>query len=84
MNTEAIAGQWMFGMHKGTQGIHLRLRLTACDNFFFYKKKLTSPLMSATSITKQSAWICFTACVVVTSDTMSSTLEFQRDSVSGG
>ena len=38
--------------------------------------------MSATSITKQSAWICFTACVVVTSDTMSSTPEFQRDSVS--
>ena len=78
MNTEAIAGQSMFGMHKGTQGIHLRLRLTACD------KKKTSPLMSAISITKQSAWICFTACVVVTSDTMSSTLEFQRDSVSGG
>ena len=40
--------------------------------------------MSATSITKQSAWICFTACVVVTSDTMSSTPEFQRDSVSDG
>ena len=80
MNTEAIAGQSMFGMHKGTQGIHLRLRLTACDK----KKKKSSPLMSAISITKQSAWICFTACVVVTSDTMSSTLEFQRDSVSGG
>ena len=79
MNTEAIAGQSMFGMHKGTQGIHLRLRLTAC-----YLKNETSPLMSAISITKQSAWICFTACVVVTSDTMSSTLEFQRDSVSGG
>ena len=40
--------------------------------------------MSATSITKQSAWICFIACVVVTSDTMSSTPEFQRDSVSDG
>ena len=35
MNTEAIAGQSMFGMHKGTQGIHMRLRLTACD-----KKKI--------------------------------------------
>ena len=79
MNTEAIAGQSMFGMHKGTQDIHLRLRLTACK-----KKNETSPLMSAVSITKQSAWICFTACVVVTSDTMSSTLEFQRDSVSDG
>ena len=40
--------------------------------------------MSATSVTKQLAWICFTACVVVTSDTMSSTPEFQRDSVSDG
>ena len=40
--------------------------------------------MSAISITKQSAWICFTACVVVTSDTISSTPEFQRDSVSYG
>ena len=80
MNTEAITGRSMFGMHKGTQGIHLRLRLTACD----IKKNETSPLMSATSITKQSAWICFTACVVVTSDTMSSTPEFQRDSVSDG
>ena len=69
----------MFGMYKGTQGIHLWLRLTACD-----KKNETFPLMSATSITKQSAWICFTACVVVTSDTMSSTPEFQRDSVSDG
>ena len=83
MNTEAIAGQSMFGMHKGTQGIHLRLRLTACDKNKIIKNE-TSPLMSAISITKQSAWICFTACVVVTSDTMSSTLEFQRDSVSGG
>ena len=79
MNTEAIAGPSMFGMHKGTQGIHLRLRLTACG-----KKNETSPLMSAISITKQSTWICFTACVVVTSDTMSSTLEFQKDSVSDG
>ena len=51
---------------------------------FKKKKNETSPLMSATSITKQSAWICFTACVVVTSDTMSSTPEFQRDSVSDG
>ena len=66
-------------MHKGMQGIHLRLRLTACD-----KKMKTSPLMSATSITKQSAWICFTACVVFTSDTMSSAPDFQRDSVSDG
>ena len=40
--------------------------------------------MSAISIAKQLAWICFTACVVVTSDTMSSTPEFQRDSVSDG
>ena len=80
MNTEAITGRSMFGMHKGTQGTRLRLRLTACDK----KKNETSPLMSATSITKQSAWICFTACVVVTSDTMSSTPEFQRDSVSDG
>ena len=47
-------------------------------------KNETSPLMSAISITKQSAWICFTACVVVTSDMMSSTLEFQMDSVSDG
>ena len=39
MNTEAIAGQSMFGMHKGMQGIHLRLRLTACDK----KKKLNFP-----------------------------------------
>ena len=83
MNTEAIAGQSMFGMHKGTQGIHMRLRLTACDKKNNKKKHETSPLMSAISITKQSAWICFTACVVVTSDTMSSTLEFQRDSISG-
>ena len=81
MNTEAITGRSIFGMHKGTQDIHLRLRLTACDK---KRKKETSPLMSATSITKQSAWICFTACVVVTSDTMSSTPEFQRDSVSDG
>ena len=85
MNTEAITGGSMFGMHKGTQGIHLRLRLTACDkNNNKNKKNETSPLMSATSITKQSAWICFTACVVVTSDTMSSTPEFQRGSVSDG
>ena len=39
MNTEAIAGQSMFGMHKGTQGIHLRLRLTACDNKILKKIK---------------------------------------------
>ena len=83
MNTEAITGRSMFGMHKGTQGIHLRLRLTACDKKKINKNE-TSPLMSATSITKQLAWICFTACVVVTSDTMSSTPEFQRDSVSDG
>ena len=39
MNTEAITGRSMFGMHKGTQGIHLRLRLTACDkNFFFFNE----------------------------------------------
>ena len=30
---ERIAGQSMFGMHKGTQGIHLQLHLTACKNF---------------------------------------------------
>ena len=65
----------MFGMHKGTQGIHLRLRLTACGKKQQQKKNnQTSPLMLAISITKQSAWICFTACLVVTSDTMSSTL----------
>ena len=40
--------------------------------------------MSATSIPKQSMWVCFTACVVVTSDMMSLTLEFQRDSVKDG
>ena len=81
MNTEAITERSMFGMHKGTQGIHLRLRLTACDK---KKKNETSPLMSATSITKQSAWICFTACVVVTNDMISSAPQFQRDSVSDG
>ena len=48
------------------------------------RKNETSPFMSAISITKQSAWICFTACVVVTSDTMSLTLEFQSDSVKYG
>ena len=48
------------------------------------KNNETSPLMSATSIPKQSMWICFTACVVVTSDMMSLTLEFQRDSVKDG
>ena len=84
MNTEAITGRSMFGMHKGTQGIHLRLRLTACDKKKNKKINETSPFMSAISITKQSAWICFTACVVVTSDMMSSTPEFQRDSVSDG
>ena len=86
MNTEAITGRSMFGMHKGTQGIatpavasnHMRLKK---KNFFLNE---TSASMSATSITKQSAWICFTACVVVTTDTMSSTPEFQRDSVSDG
>ena len=72
----------MFGMHKGMQGRYLRLCLTTCDKKNFFNE--TSPLMSAISITKQSAWICFTACVVVTSDTMSLTLEFQRDSVSDG
>ena len=35
VHTEAIAEQSMFGMHKGTQGIHLRLRLTACDKKLF-------------------------------------------------
>ena len=28
---EAIAGQSMFGMHKGMQGIHLRMHLTRCN-----------------------------------------------------
>ena len=28
---EAIAGQSMFRIHKGMQGIHLRLCLTACE-----------------------------------------------------
>ena len=27
----SIAGQSMFGMHKGTQGIHMQLRLTTCN-----------------------------------------------------
>ena len=70
----------MFGMHKGMQGIQLQLRLTAC----YKKNNETSPLMSAILISKQSAWICFTACVVVTSDMISSTLDFQRDRVSDG
>ena len=48
------------------------------------KKNQKSPFMPAISITKQSAWICFTACVVVTSDTMSLTLQFQSDSVNDG
>ena len=48
------------------------------------QKNETSLLMSATSIPKQSLWICFTACVVVTSNMMSLTLEFQRDSVKDG
>ena len=43
MNTEVIAGQSMFGMHKGKQGIHLRLRLTACDFFKKNLKKLNFP-----------------------------------------
>ena len=43
MNTEVIAGQSMFGMHKGTQGIHLRLRLTACDKKKNKKKKRNFP-----------------------------------------
>ena len=72
----------MFGMHKGTQCMHLRLRLTACEKK--NKKNETSPFMLAISIMKQSAWICFTACVVVTSDTMNLTLEFQSDSVKDG
>ena len=72
----------MFGMHKGMQGIHLWLRLTTCDKKI--QKNQTYPLMSAISISKQAAWICFTVCVVVTNNTMSSTLEFQRDSVSDG
>ena len=76
---EVIAGQSMFKMHKGTQGICLRLCLTVCE-----KQKETFPLMSATLILKQSMWICFTACVVVTSNMMSLTLEFQRDSVNDG
>ena len=33
---EVIAGQSMFGVHKGMQRIHLRLRLTTC------KKKQTT------------------------------------------
>ena len=53
----------MFGMYKGARGIHLWLCLTAKDE--------TSP----SSISKQSTWICFTVCVVVTSDMMSLSLE---------
>ena len=44
MNTEAIVGQSMFGMHKGTQGIHMRLRLTACDKKNNKKIKMKLPL----------------------------------------
>ena len=72
----------MFGMHKGTQSMYLRLRQTTFEKK--QKKNETSLFMSAISITKQSAWIYFTACVVVTSDTMSLTLEFQGDSVNDG
>ena len=74
----------MFRIHKGTQGTYLWLRLTTCDKKYIEIKYQTSSSMSAISIMKQSAWICFTACVVVNSDTMSSTLEFQRDSISDG
>ena len=76
---EAIAGKSMFGIHKETQGIHLRLCLNTCR-----KKYDTSPLISAILISKQSTWNYYTACVVVTSDTMSLTLEFQRDSINDG
>ena len=76
---EAIAGQSIFRIHKGMQGIHLWLCLTACEKT--KQNNQTSLLMSAISISKQSTWICFTACVLVTSDMMSLTLEFQRDSV---
>ena len=41
-----------------------------------FLKTETSPLMSAISISKQSTWIYFTICVVVTSDMMSLSLEF--------
>ena len=70
----------MFGMHKGTQCMHLRLRLTACKK----KKKRNIPFHVGNLDYKTVAWICFTACVVVTSDTMSLTLEFQSDSVKDG
>ena len=73
----------MFGMQKGTQCMHMWLHLTACEKNK-NKKSETSPFMLAISITKRSAWICFTACVVVTSGTMSLTLEFQSDSVNDG
>ena len=78
---EAIAGQSMFGMHKGMQGT---TPAVASNRMRKKQQQETSPLMSAISISKQSTWICFTACVVVTSDMMSLTLEFQRDSVNDG
>ena len=53
------------------------------SNHMRFKKNETS-LMSAVLISKQSTWISFTVCVVVTSDMMSLTLEFQRDSVNDG
>ena len=77
-----IAGQSMFGMHKRIQGMHLRLRLTTCDLKNNKKRNLT--LDVGNPISKHLTWICFTICVEVTSDTMSLTLEFQRDSINDG
>ena len=69
----------MFGMHKGTA----RHALVVTSNCMHAKKK-TSPLILAISISKQLTWNYFTICVVVTSDMMNLSLEFQRDSVNDG
>ena len=52
MNTEAIE-QSIFGMHKGTQGIHLQLRLTACD---LKKVEAIRPVPDA-DFTKLFVWL---------------------------
>ena len=55
----------MFGMHKRTQGMHLQLHLTTHEKKTTTKKNKTSPFTSAILLMKQSAWIGFTACVVL-------------------
>ena len=78
---EVIVEQSKFGIHKGMQGIYT-CGCGARDKK--QQKNETSPLMLTISISKQSTWICFIVCVVVTSDMMSLTLEFQRDSINDG